>query len=61
MTDAETAALRRENQYLKQRNAQLEGDLADITAEAGRLREALEHTSARRAANRAPNPLGGGQ
>jgi hypothetical protein len=60
MDDAEATQLRRENVYLKQRIAQLEGDLADIGAEAGRLRETLERTSARRAA-RPPNPLGGGQ
>jgi prefoldin subunit 5 len=59
MPDAEIDVLRRENQYLKQRNAQLQADLTDVSAEAARLHQALEHTHARRAANRPPNPLGG--
>jgi predicted nucleic acid-binding Zn-ribbon protein len=50
--------LERENAYLKNRLAQLEGDLVDLAAENGRLREERERLHARRAA-RAPNPLGG--
>jgi hypothetical protein len=61
MTDTEIDGLRRENTYLKQRNAQLQGDVSDLSAEVGRLQEALEHTLARRAANRPPSPLAGGQ
>ena len=54
------ADLARENAYLKQRLAQAELDIADLNAEVGRLREASERLSGRRAA-RAPNPLGSGQ
>ena len=61
MTDADEQALRKENQYLKLRNAQLQADLTDISAETERLRQALERTGAARAARRGPNPLGGGQ
>lgn len=60
MDDAEANQLRRESVSLKQRIAQLGGDLADVSAEAGRLRETLERANARRA-SRLPNPLGGGQ
>lgn len=52
--------LQRENQYLKARIAQLEGDVTDLTAETTRLRQILDTTMARRAASR-PNPLSGGQ
>lgn len=48
MTD-ETETLRRENQYLKQRLAQLQEDLTNVSSEAERLRQRLEHASARRA------------
>ncbi len=52
-------ALQRENTYLKQRVAQLQGDVTDLSAEVERMRQRLEDTMARRAA--APNPLAGGQ
>ena len=52
--------LARENAYLKQRNAQLQADLTDLSAETERLRQALERTTARRP-SATPNPLGGGQ
>lgn len=61
MPEAEIDQLRRENAYLKQRNAQLQADVTDVSAEVGRLQEALEHAHARRAANRPPSPLGGGR
>jgi len=60
MTDAEIQAMRRENDYLKVRNAQLQSDLSDLSAEVDRLRQALERTSIRRPGT-APNPLSGGQ
>ncbi len=60
MTDAEAALLRREVDYLKLRNAQLQSDLTDLSAEADRLRALLERASARRTA-RPPDPLSGGQ
>jgi hypothetical protein len=52
--------LQRENLYLRQRVAQLQSDVTDISAEAGRLREELERLHGRRAM-RPPNPLGSGQ
>lgn len=54
------ADLARENAYLKLRVSQLEGDVTDLTAENGRLREERERLHGRRAA-RPPSPLGGGQ
>jgi hypothetical protein len=60
MTDAEIQAMRRENEYLKLRNAQLQADLTDVAAETDRLRQALERTSTRRTVV-TPNPLSGGQ
>jgi hypothetical protein len=60
MTERTPAELERENAYLRQRVAQLEGDVIDLSAENGRLREERERLHGRRAA-RAPSPLGGGQ
>lgn len=56
----ELPRLQRENAYLKSRVAQLEDDVTDLNAEVTRLRQVLDTTMARRAANR-PNPLSGGQ
>ena len=56
----ELGRLQRENSYLKARVAQMEDDVTDLSAEAQRLRQVLDTTLARRAANR-PNPLSGGQ
>jgi hypothetical protein len=52
--------LQRENLYLRQRVAQLQSDVTDISAEADRLRQELERLHGRRAQQR-PNPLSGGQ
>jgi hypothetical protein len=60
MTDVEIQAMRRENEYLKLRNSQLQADMTDLSAETERLRQALERTGLRRA-SATPNPLGGGQ
>jgi hypothetical protein len=60
MPDRTSEELARENLYLKQRLAQAELDLADLSAEINRLREERERLHGRRAA-RAPNPLGSGQ
>jgi len=60
MSDRGPDELARENVYLKQRLAQADLDIADLTAEVVRLREERERTHARRAA-RPPNPLGSGQ
>lgn len=53
-------SLARENQYLRDRNAQLQGDVTELTAEAQRLRQALERLHGR-TAGVAANPLSGGQ
>lgn len=53
-------SLARENAYLRLRNAQLQEDVAALSAEIDRLRQAAERLQGRRAA-RAPNPLGAGQ
>ena len=60
MTDEEAQAMRRENEYLKTRNAQLQADLTDMAAESHRLSQALERTAAR-PERAAPDPLRGGQ
>jgi FtsZ-binding cell division protein ZapB len=52
--------LQRENVYLKQRNAQLQADVVDISAERDRLVQELERVHGRRQA-RAADPLSGGQ
>ena len=56
MSGPDTAALERENAQLKQRVAQLQDDVSDLTAEAHRLRQQLERMLSPRAAA-APNPL----
>ncbi|CAN7303564.1 hypothetical protein LJR219_001526 [Phenylobacterium sp. LjRoot219] len=53
-------ALARENTYLRQRNAQLQTDVAELGAEVERLRQIVERLHGR-TAMRPPNPLGGGQ
>lgn len=61
MSDAAQGSdLARENAYLKQRVAQLENDVQDLSAENRRLYEERERLHGRRAAQ-APNPLGSGQ
>jgi prefoldin subunit 5 len=59
MTDEEAGRLRRENDYLKARCAQLQGDVTDLSSEALRLRQELERITSRRAA--AASALPGGQ
>ncbi len=50
--------LRRENAYLKQGCAQLQGGFTDLAAENMRLRQELERIAGRRAMAR-PDPLAG--
>ena len=52
--------LARENVYLRQRIGQLQGDVTEVTAEADRLRQIVEHLHGRTARTR-PDPLSGGQ
>ena len=60
MTDEEAQALRRENDYLKRRNAQLQGDVTSLGGQVLRMQQELERVSGRDM-RRAPNPLSGGQ
>jgi hypothetical protein len=60
MTDLEIQTMRRENDYLKQRNAQLQTDLTDVSAETERLRQALERLDSRQG-RVVPNPMSAGQ
>ena len=55
------ADLLRQNDYLKLRNAQLQDDVANLSAENERLRQEMERIAGRRTARATPNPLGGGQ
>jgi hypothetical protein len=60
MTEPSPDALIRENTYLKQRCAQLEGDVTDLNAQISRLAQQLERVGDRRTPSR-PSPLSGGQ
>ncbi|WP_199228617.1 MULTISPECIES: hypothetical protein [unclassified Caulobacter] len=55
----ETDRIQRENEYLKRRNAQLQAEVGDLTAEVVRLQQRLGAFAVRAAV--APNPLSGGQ
>jgi hypothetical protein len=56
MTDAEGLRLTRENDYLKLRCAQLQGDVTDLSSQVGRLQQALERIHGVRESRRA-DPL----
>lgn len=56
--DPELERVLRENTYLKQRCAQLQGDVDNLNSQVTRLTEQLDHHRARW---NAPNPLSGGQ
>lgn len=60
MSEQTPDQLRRENLYLRQRLAQAEVDVADLSAQVSRLQQERERLHGRRAAS-APNPLGSGQ
>lgn len=61
MSDQDLPAHERQNAYLKQRVAQLEGDVSDLGAQVMRLTQQLERIGARRDAGARPDPLSGGQ
>lgn len=61
VTDPAPDDIRRENLYLRQRVAQLQADVTDISADRDRLRQELERLHGRRTPPPAPNPLSGGQ
>jgi hypothetical protein len=56
MTDEEAQAMRRENDYLKSRNAQLQSDVTSLGGQVLRMQQELERLS-----GRASDPLSGGQ
>lgn len=60
MTDEEAQTLRRENDYLKRRNAQLQDDVTSLSGQLLRLQQDLERVSGRRV-TLSPDPLSGGQ
>jgi len=53
MDDAEGHKLLRENVYLKQRCAQLQGDVTDLSSQVSRLQQELERLHGGREARRA--------
>lgn len=60
MTDEDAQAMRRENDYLKRRNAQLQSDVTSLGGQVLRMQQELERHSGRHP-GRAPNPLASGQ
>lgn len=59
MTEDEIQGLLRQNASLKARNAELESDVIDLSAQVTRLQHQNQHFSARRLAKRAePQPDG---
>jgi hypothetical protein len=60
VTDEETQVMRRENDYLKRRNAQLQDDVTSLGGQVLRMQQELERISGRRAMI-SPDPLSGGQ
>jgi len=60
VNDAEAQSMRRENDYLRRRCAQLETDVTDLTGQVMRLQQERERLGAARARS-AANPLSGGQ
>jgi predicted nucleic acid-binding Zn-ribbon protein len=60
MTDDEIQTFRRENDYLKRRNVQLQDDVTSLGGQVLRMQQELERLSGRRAMV-TPDPLSGGQ
>jgi predicted nucleic acid-binding Zn-ribbon protein len=58
MTDEDAQALRRENDYLKRRNAQLQDDVTTLGGLVVRMEQELERVSGRRAGRAADPPPG---
>lgn len=59
-TVSDTDSVERENVYLRQRVAQLQSDIIDLSAQVMRLQQERERLHGRLASSR-PNPLGSGQ
>ena len=60
MADRDLADVLRENEYLKRRNAQLQSDILDLSAETERLRQLHDRLHGRAAVQK-PDPLASGQ
>lgn len=60
MNDEDAQAMRRENAYLKTRNAQLQGDVTSLSGQVLRMQQELERLSGRHS-GRGSDPLAGGQ
>ena len=60
MTDEDIQTLRRENDYLKRRNAQLQDDVTSLGGQVLRMQQELERLNGRRA-HASPDPLSSGQ
>jgi prefoldin subunit 5 len=56
MTDEDVQTLRKENDYLKRRNAQLQDDVTSLGGQVLRMQQELERISGRRAMT-SPDPL----
>lgn len=61
MTPAEAQALRRENDYLKRRCAQLQSDVDDLGSQVIRLTQVRERLGVARSLRAASDPLAEGQ
>jgi hypothetical protein len=61
LADRDPADLLRENAYLKQRNAQLQSDILDLSAEAERLRRLHDRLRGRTATQKPDGPASGQQ
>ena len=57
----EPEALRRENDYLKRRCAQLQSDVDDLASQVLRMTQERDRLGAARQRRRTPDPLSGGQ
>ncbi|WP_454761193.1 hypothetical protein [Caulobacter segnis] len=60
MTDEDAQAMRRENDYLKRRNAQLQNDVTSLGGQVLRMQQEMERFGGRHP-GQAPNPLASGQ
>jgi hypothetical protein len=61
MTPAEAQAMRRENEYLKRRCAQLQSDVDDLGSQLMRLNQERERLGVARSLRAASNPPAEGQ
>lgn len=60
MTDEDAQAMRRENDYLKRRNAQLQNDVTSLGGQVLRMQQEMERLHGRQT-GWTPDPLSAGQ